>query len=80
MFADIAHYFEWCRLLEKQWRARVARNPKSAKAERSLAEFHRQNPEHVINLAQWRIQRARRKALEAARLDEGRRAASETRA
>jgi hypothetical protein len=60
IFADLAHYFEWCRLIEKQWRARVRVNPKTAKAERSLAKFHASYPSHVVNLAQWRIERARR--------------------
>jgi hypothetical protein len=67
MFADIAHYFEWCRLVEKQWRARIRTNPKTAKAERSLAEFHASYPAHVVNLAQWRLNNARRRHLEAGR-------------
>lgn len=56
------HYFDWCSLMERIWRARVAKNPKTARAERSLAQFHAQHPEHVVNLAQWRINRARRRA------------------
>lgn len=61
MFANLAHYFEWCSLLEKQWRVRVRINPKTAKAERSLAVFHAKYPSHVVSLAQWRINRARRR-------------------
>jgi hypothetical protein len=56
------HYFDWCALMERIWRARIAKNPKSARAERSLSEFHRQYPDHVVNLAQWRINRERRRA------------------
>lgn len=61
-FINNHHYFDWCALFERTWRARVAKNPKTAKAERSLAEFHKQNPGHVVNLAQWRLNRARRRA------------------
>jgi hypothetical protein len=56
------HFFDWCALMERTWRARVARNPKTAKAERSLAEFHRRYPDNTVNLAQWRLNRARRRA------------------
>lgn len=59
-FADLHHYFDWCLAIEKAWRARVRINPKTAKAERSLAAFHARYPDHAVNLAQWRINRARR--------------------
>jgi hypothetical protein len=67
-WVDNHHYFDFCTLMERVWRARVAKNPKTARAERSLAEFHRQYPEHVVNLAQWRLQRARRVATEQKRI------------
>jgi hypothetical protein len=61
-FINNHHYFDWCALIENIWRSRVAKNPKTAKANKSVAEFHRLNPDHVVNLAQWRINRARRQA------------------
>jgi hypothetical protein len=60
-FIDNQHFFDWCQLFEGIWRARVKANPKTAQAERSLAKFHAQQPDHV-NLAQWRLNRARRRA------------------
>lgn len=43
---------------EKLWRARVRKNPKEARAQRSLAEFHAAHPDHVVSLAEYRRRRA----------------------
>jgi hypothetical protein len=59
-YADWAHYEESCSLVEKIWRARVARSPKAKRAEKSLAKFHTQS--NVVNLAKLRIARERRRA------------------
>jgi hypothetical protein len=77
-FADIAHFFEWCRLTEKQWRARIASSAKGKRAADSLARWHAENPDEpalpaetlgritkerrVISLAAVRTERARRQA------------------
>lgn len=58
-YADWAHYEESCSLVEKVWRARVARSPKAKQAEKSLAKFHAQT--NVVNLAKRRIDRERRR-------------------
>lgn len=60
-FIDNHHFFDWCKLLDGAWRARIAMSPKGKRAEESLAKFHAQNPSPVVNLAQWRINRARRR-------------------
>lgn len=59
---DNHHYFDWCKLLDGAWRARIAMSPKGKRAEESVAKFHAQNPGAVVNLAQWRLNRARRRA------------------
>lgn len=61
-FIDNHHFFDWCKLLDGAWRARIAMSPKGKRAEESLARFHAQNPGPVVNLAQRRLNRARRRA------------------
>lgn len=61
-FIDNHHFFDFCKLLDGVWRARIAMSPKGKRAEESLAKFHAQNPAPVVNLAQWRMNRARRRA------------------
>lgn len=58
-FIDNHHFFDWAKLIERIWRARIAKNPKTQRAEESLRKFHAQEP---INLAKRRIERARRRA------------------
>lgn len=61
MFADLSHYFDWCSLIEKRWRARVNVNPKTTQVNKKLREWHAKNPDTSgVNLAQWRINRARK--------------------
>lgn len=61
LFVDVEHYFQWCDLQEKQWRERVQRNPKTVAVDLKLARWHRENPDRaVVNLAEWRMRRARR--------------------
>jgi hypothetical protein len=63
MFANLHHYFDWCALVEKQWRAKVNINPKTNKVNNKLREWHRKNPDgQVVNLAQRRIQRGQKAA------------------
>jgi hypothetical protein len=59
----IPELFRWERLMERIWRARVKKNPKEAQAQRSLAAFHAANPDNVTSLREWRMRRARQKAL-----------------
>lgn len=59
-FVDNHHFFNWCTLIERMWRARVAKNPKTKRAEESLQRFHAQQPEKVVNLAKLRIARGLR--------------------
>jgi hypothetical protein len=61
-FVDNHHYFNWCALLERLWRSRVAKNPKTQRAEESLAKFHAQHPDNVVSLAKLRIARGLRTA------------------
>lgn len=62
-FFNNHHFFDWCRLFDEQWRARIAMSWKGKRAEQSVARFHAQNPGHpVMNMAKWRIDRARRDA------------------
>lgn len=61
-FINNHHFFDWCKLLDGVWRARIAMNPKGKRAEESLAKFHARNPGPVVNLAAWRLRRARRQA------------------
>lgn len=57
-------YFRECDLLERIWRCRVERNKKTTEVNRKLDIWHRQNPDRAVtNLAQWRIERARRQAM-----------------
>lgn len=64
LFVDVEHYFQWCDLQEKQWRERVARNPKAQAVNRKLEQWRREHPV-VISLAEWRLERVRRKAKRA---------------
>jgi hypothetical protein len=59
-FADLSHYFDFCALIERRWRALVERNPKTREVNRKLDAWHRQH--EPVNLAQIRIERARRRA------------------
>jgi hypothetical protein len=62
-FTDNSHYFDWCGLVEKLWRQRVEANPKTKDVNEKLATWHAKNPDPVvINLAQRRLERARRQA------------------
>jgi hypothetical protein len=59
-FVDNHHFFNWCSLIEKMWRTRVAKNPKTQRAEESLAKFHAKYPSNVVNLTTLRIARGLR--------------------
>jgi hypothetical protein len=62
-FADLHHYFDWCSLTEKRWAAAVQANPKTKDVNEKLERWYAANPDPVvINLAQRRIERARREA------------------
>lgn len=63
-FLNNHHFFDWCRLFDEQWRARIAMSWKGKRAEESVAKFHADNPGHppIVNMAKWRIDRARRDA------------------
>jgi hypothetical protein len=61
-FADNHHYFDWCSLFVKLWQKKVQANPKTKAVNEKLDLWHRQNPHEVVNLARWRINRARRRA------------------
>lgn len=61
-FANVEHYFSWCKLQETFFTDRVNRNPKTAAVNAKLAKWHRDNPDTaVVNLAVLRIQRGLRK-------------------
>lgn len=62
-WTDLHHYFDWCALQESWWAASVAANPKTRAVNEKLAEWHAENPDKAVaNLAQLRMNRARRKA------------------
>jgi hypothetical protein len=60
MMPFIPEQFRFDALIERIWRARVRKNPKEAKAQRSLAAFHKKYPT-VISLAEYRRNRERSK-------------------
>jgi hypothetical protein len=57
----IPEQFRFDALIERIWRARVRKNPKEAKAQRSVAAFHKANPDNVTSLREWRMRRDRSK-------------------
>jgi hypothetical protein len=62
-FADLHHYFDWCSLIEKRWQQSVQANAKTKDVNEKLERWHAANPDPVvINLAQRRLERARRQA------------------
>lgn len=61
LFAGMEHYFDWCSLQERFWADQVKRNRKTTRVNEKLNRWHAENPDaSVVNLAQWRIARARR--------------------
>lgn len=63
LYADVEHYFCSVELQVKQWTDRVNRNRKTEAVNRKLAAWHQENPDRaVVNLAEWRLERIRRKA------------------
>lgn len=62
VFVNVEHYFNWCDIQEKQFRDRVARNPKAQAAALKLAEWHIKNPDKAVaNVFELRARRALRK-------------------
>lgn len=63
-FIDFQHYFDFCAVIEKRWRARMSMRPKVRAVNQKLAAWHAKNPSNgpVVSLAKWRLDRARRQA------------------
>jgi hypothetical protein len=59
MSFSFEQYFRECDLREKQWRAKVQINPKTAAVNRKLASWHSANPDRpYVSLAEWRLHNA----------------------
>mgnify|MGYP001596537466 FL=1 len=61
VFANLEHYFSWCATLESFYRDRVNRNPKTARVNLKLQEWHDANPDLAVsNVVKLRFDRLRR--------------------